>query len=98
MDGTGGSEEISEGGPTGQGYVGPLAFQNFLGDVPAMFDQVAVAPTVNPLGLMNTGRKIIDGTLLDNPFDMGEYGSAVGIGLGPQFGGSFQEADVSLED
>ena len=98
MDGTGGADSISLGGPYGYGYSGPLAIDNLLGDVPAMLDQAAVVPTVNPLALANTFRKIIDGTLNNNPFDMGEYGSAVGIGLGPQFGGSFQEADVSLED
>jgi hypothetical protein len=98
FDGTGGADDIGLGGPTGQGYTGPLAFQNFLGDVPAMFEQAAVVPTVNPLGLANTGRKILNRTLMDDPFDMGEYGSRIGIGLSPQFGGSFQEADVSLED
>ena len=41
---------------------------------------------------------MIDGTINENPFDMGEYGSANDIGLGPQFGGSFQDSDVSLED
>ena len=98
MDGTGGADSITMGGPTGQGYTGPLAMQNFIGDIPAMFEQTAVVPTVNPLQLANTARKIYDRTLMDNPFDMGEYGSADGIGLGPQFGGSFREADVSLED
>tara|TARA_R100001015_G_C4628956_1_gene189417 strand:+ start:1860 stop:2894 length:1035 start_codon:yes stop_codon:yes gene_type:complete len=98
MDGTGGADDIGLGGPTGQGYTGPLAIQNFIGDIPAMFEQTAVVPTVNPLALANTARKIIDRTLTNNPFDMGEYGSADGIGLGPQFGGSFQETDVSLED
>ena len=98
VDGTGGSEEISLGGPTGTGYVGPMALDNLLGDVPAMLSQAAVVPTTNPVALLNTFRMMYDGTLMNNPFDQGEYGSAVGIGLGPQFGGSFQEADVSLED
>ena len=100
MDGTGGSEEISQGGPTGQGYVGPMAFENFFGDIPAMFEQTAVVPTVNPLGLVNTGRKIIGGTLMDDPFDMGEYGSRIGIGLGPQYSqDSYSgELDIGLPD
>ena len=98
FDGTGGADSIGMGGPTGQGYTGPLALQNFIGDIPAMFDQAAVVPTVNPIALANTFKKIYDRTLTNNPFDMGEYGSVDGIGLGPQFGGSFQEADVSLED
>ena len=98
VDGTGGSKEISLGGPTGQGYVGPMALDNLLGDVPAMLSQAAAVPTTNPVALLNTFRMMYDGTLMNNPFDQGEYGSAVGIGLGPQFGGSFQEADVSLED
>ena len=100
FDGTGGADDIGLGGPTGQGYTGPLAFQNFLGDIPAMFEQTAVVPTVNPLGLANTGRKIIGGTLMDDPFDMGEYGSRIGIGLGPQYSQDDYsgELDIGLPD
>ena len=99
-DGTGGADDISMGGPTGQGYVGPMAFENFFGDIPAMFEQTAVVPTVNPLALANTAKKIYDGTLMDNPFDMGEYGSAVGIGLGPQYSQDdyLGELDIGLPD
>ena len=95
VDGTGGSEEISLGGPTGTGYD---SVQQMIADMPNAFQQAAAVPTTNPVALLNTFRMMYDGTLMNNPFDQGEYGSAVGIGLGPQFGGSFQEADVSLED
>ena len=98
MDGTGGASAISQGGPDGYGYSGPLAMQNLMGDVPGMMQQMASVPTVNPVGLLNTFTRMVDGTITQNPFDMGEYGSANDIGLGPQFGDSFQNTDVSLED
>ena len=41
-DGTGGASAISQGGPDGYGYSGPLAMQNFAGDVPGMMQQMAV--------------------------------------------------------
>ena len=98
MDGTGGADQISLGGPDGYGYSGPLAMQNLMGDVPGMMQQMASVPTVNPVGLLNTFTRMVDGTITQNPFDQGVYGSANDIGLGPQFGDSFQNTDVSLED
>jgi len=96
-DGTGGASAIGDGGPDGYGYSGPLAALNFAGDVPGMMQQMASVPTVG-VGTIGTLKAMIDGTINENPFDMGEYGSANDIGLGPQFGGSFQNTDVSLED
>ena len=96
-DGTGGASAISQGGPDGYGYSGPLAMQNFAGDVPGMMQQMAAVPTVG-VGTIGTLKAIVDGTINENPFDMGQYGSANDIGLGDQFGGSFQDSDVSLED
>jgi len=97
-DGTGGASAIGDGGPDGYGYSGPLAALNFAGDVPGMVQQMASVPSTNPVALMGTLKAMVDGTINENPFDMGEYGSANDIGLGPQFGGSFQNTDVSLED
>ena len=96
-DGTGGASAIGQGGPDGYGYSGPLAMQNFAGDVPGMMQQMAAVPNVG-VGTIGTLKAIADGTINENPFDQGEYGSANDIGLGDQFGGSFQDSDVSLED
>lgn len=66
MDGTGGSEEISLGGPTGTGYdsVGQL-----LADMPNWSNQLAVVPTINPIGLLNTLRAMYTGDINKNPYD-----------------------------
>ena len=66
MDGTGGSEEISLGGPTGTGYdsVGQL-----IADIPNWSNQLAVVPTINPIGLLNTFRAMYTGDINKNPYD-----------------------------
>ena len=66
VDGTGGSEEISLGGPTGTGYD---SVQQMIADMPNAFQQAAAVPTVNPLALLNTLRAMYTGDINRNPYD-----------------------------
>tara|TARA_B100000212_G_scaffold196391_1_gene148195 strand:- start:170 stop:1171 length:1002 start_codon:yes stop_codon:yes gene_type:complete len=66
VDGTGGSEEITLGGPTGTGYD---SVQQMIADMPNAFQQAAAVPTVNPLALLNTFRAMYTGDINRNPYD-----------------------------
>jgi len=63
MDGTGGSEEISEGGEYGTGY---KTFADAYKDAPRAIRQ-AIVPT--PIGAIPMGMKIFSGTVNENPYE-----------------------------
>ena len=63
MDGTGGSEEISEGGEYGTGY---KTFADAYKDAPRAIRQ-AIVPT--PLGAIPMFMKIFSGTVNENPYE-----------------------------
>ena len=66
MDGTGGADQISLGGPTGTGYD---SVQQMIADLPNMAQQFAAVPTINPVGILNTLYNMYTGNIMKNPYD-----------------------------
>ena len=66
MDGTGGADGISLGGPTGTGYD---SVQQAIADMPNALQQLSAVPSVNPLALLNTLYNIYTGNIMKNPYD-----------------------------
>lgn len=66
FDGTGGADSITLGGPTGTGYD---SVTQLIADIPNWSNQLAVVPTINPFGLLNTFRAMYTGDINKNPYD-----------------------------
>ena len=66
FDGTGGADSITLGGPTGTGYD---SVAQLMADIPNWSNQLAVVPTINPVGLLNTFRAMDTGDINKNPYD-----------------------------